>query len=71
VTEAPPKAPRRSYRKVIMLGVSSASVCCIVALVPSADRAQVTSEALDVLSNAIAFVVGVNAAEYLRPEPKT
>jgi threonine/homoserine/homoserine lactone efflux protein len=70
VTPAPEKAPRRSYRKVAMLGLSSAAVVAIVALVPGADRAQVSTEALDVLSNAIAFVVGVNAAEYLRSEPK-
>lgn len=57
---------KRSYRKVVMLALSSAAVVGVVALVPSADRAQVTSEALGALSSVAAFVVGVNAAEYLR-----
>ena len=54
MTPAPEKAPRSSYRKVIMLGLSSAAVVGVIALVPGADRAEV------------ALVVGVNAAEYFQ-----
>lgn len=62
----PPAPAPRSYRKVLMLLISSSAVAGTVALVPGEDRAAVATEALDVLSSVAAFVVGVNAAEYLR-----
>jgi len=66
VSPAPEQAPRASYRKVIMLGLSSAAVVGVIALVPGADRAEVAMVGLDVLSTVAAFVVGVNAAEYFQ-----
>mgnify|MGYP001348474671 FL=1 len=49
-----------------MLGLSSAAVVGVIALVPGPDRAQVALVGLDVLSTVAAFVVGVNAAEYFQ-----
>ena len=66
MSPAPQPAPRSSYRKVVMLGLSSSAVVGVIALVPGPDRAQVALVGLDVLSTVAAFVVGVNAAEYFQ-----
>lgn len=64
---APPH--RKTYRKVAMLLISCGSVVAVIGLVPESGRGDVAERALATISGIAGFVLGVNAAEYLK-EPR-
>ena len=67
MSPAPEKAPRRSYRKVLMLVVVASAAVTMVYAQPIDARGEVAETALQVLSAVAVLVIQVNSSEHKAP----